>query len=288
MKLLSLWFAFLMGPRLYFSSNRQSASTTNATTNNDNRVGVGDNGILAGDGANVGNDNRDFTDNSSLSITSTANTSTSNSNNDNRDFSDRSSFNLVSTDNRVSIDARDFSDRSSFSSVDNRVTNITSSDPEVAKAAAEAARRAAAAAEASSLASSEVSREIAARALDTSAALAGSGTKLLESALNYGDAVSARSAESNKTATRDALTFAGSAGQSAFDIVSDVVGKAVSAVTKSAEQDREFAGAFVGKVFETTKSADQQNTEKIVTAGTTVGLAVAAVWGLAKIFGKKS
>jgi hypothetical protein len=268
MKLLSLWFAFLMGPRLYFSSNRQSTSSTQSTANYDNRIGVGDQGILAGDGANVGNDNRDFTDNSALTVTSNTatTTTTTGSNNDNRDLSDNSVFSVVSTDNRSSstVDSRDFSDRSSFSSVDNRVTNITSADPEIVRAAAAASEASARYSALSASAASDVAREIGSQALDTAAGFAGAGSALVESSLRFGDAVTERS----------------QAG------ILDVFKTAAGIVADSAREDREFAGAFVGKVFETTKSADQQNTEKLVKAGTVVAGIAGAAFVLSKIFGK--
>lgn len=282
MKILRFWCGVMLGLhlRLFFSSNKQQSSTQTATTNNDNRIGVGDQGILAGDGAQVGNDNRTFDDHSSFAITS--------------DSSNRS------TNSTKNVDKRDFSDRSSFSSVDNRVTNITSLDPEVAKAAANAAARASEQSSAASKAASESNRDVALRALDTSASLAGSGERLLGAALNYGDSVSERafefggkSLDASSDALKGALNESGNAradaltfGDRAIKALSGVFDTAVNLVAKGAKEDREFAGEFVGRVFDTTKSADQQNTEKIVKMATILGGIALGAWAAIAVFGK--
>lgn len=270
------------------SSSRQTQTQNTATTNNDNRVAVGDQGVLAGNGANVGNDNRTFDDHSSFSITSDSSVRNSNSGNDNRSFDDHSSF-FVDGSNRsvtttTTTDNRDFSDRSTFNSTDNRVTNITTADPAVAAAAARASEQSALASGRAAEASNETARAIAALALGSADRLAGAGTELFDAALAYGDSVGERSAGT----TRDAFQFAGQAGEGALGFISGAFDKAVDAVTKSAKEDRDFAGAFVGKVFETTKSADQQNTEKIVKAATVLGVAAAVIFGAVKIFGGKN
>ncbi|MEY2878324.1 MAG: hypothetical protein RLZZ15_704 [Verrucomicrobiota bacterium] len=256
---LGRWLAFLFAEplRLNFSSSKSSQSSSTATSNvsNDNRVGVGDNGVLVGDGSSVGNDNRKFDDHSSFAVTSnqaTTNTTTNTttgSNNDNRKFDDHSSFavstqsndshNRTTVDNHSVVDNRNLSDNSVYQATDNRVTNITNNS---------------------------LDASVARGAIDASQMLAGEAGKMLAASYNFGDQISARS----YAASQEALKLA------------------VDSVSTGAAQDRAFAGEFLGKVFETTKSADQQTTAGLVKAVTVIVGIVAAVFAAVRIFGRKT
>lgn len=253
-------------------SSSQSTSQASNTQVADSRVGVSDQGIYAGAGAAVsqGNDFRTFDDNSSFSV------ATDNRVFDSRDLSDNSSFSSVSNDSRdfsetyTSTDNRDLSDRSSFAYSDSstKTTNITNSDPEVAKAG-----------------------------LGAAVELSQQSGRLFQSALNFGESVTGEAFKaSNSTveagfravgdANKRSLDFATATNQGAGQLVAQVTEQALGYVAKSADADRAFAAEFTGRVFDTAKSADQANVEKIVRAGTIVAGIVGAVLAAKFIFGK--
>lgn len=257
MNLLRSWLFLFAGLNLRCcvssSKQQQSSVADNSVKNYDNRIGVGDQGILAGDGANVGNDNRTFDDHSSLSIVST----------DSRDMSDRSTTIDGRDMSTTAIDSRDFSDRSSFSSVDNSVTNtnITTLDGDISKRAIEAV-------------------ENAGRSL----------ADAVKQATVSSQAVSLRALDGQGAAVSDALGFGRTAlglSHGTADTAIEFARSTQAAFAKSADDTRDFVGEFAGKVLETAKSSDQQTTEKVVKAATIIS-AIVALYAVASKFASRS
>lgn len=249
--------------------SKQQSSTSSATSIVDQRVGVADDGIYAGAGASVveGNDFRTFDDHSSFELTS------------------------------VTTDSRDFSDNSQFHYTDSSQTYVTTADPEVAKAAIAASEAAATAAAAAADRASTAAEKTATAGLSAAVELSRQSTGLFESALGFGEAATSEAfrtanvlTEAGFGAVADAnersLDFARDTQAGAVSLIGDVIGRAFSAVTQSADADRAFASEFTGRIFETTKSADQQNVEKIVKAVTVVLGLIVAAWAGVRIFGK--
>lgn len=204
-------------------SSSQSSTSSTATSVTDQRVGVADQGVNATSGSVVqqGNDFRAFDDHSSFSVTST--------------------------------DSRDMSDHS--------VTNITTLDAEVTKAAIEG-----------NVAVTKAATE--------------QGTQMLESVLNYGDSVTDKAFKFSNGITEAGFSAVTDANKRSLEFGATALQTAVDAVTKSADADRAFASEFTGRIFETAKSADQANVEKIVKAITVILGVIAAAWAARSIFGK--
>ena len=214
------------------SSSQQSSSST-ATSVTDQRVGVADQGVYAGAGAEVtqGNDFRTFDDHSSFSVQA----------NDSRQF--------------TTVDSRQF--------VDQSVTNVTTLDGEVA-------------------------REAIAATAATAKSATEQNTKLLESALDFGEAVTGDAFKTQNQVVEQGFSAVTTASQSAIGFAAGALKTAVDAVTKSADADRAFASEFTGRIFDTAKSADQANVEKIIKAVTVIIGLLAAAWAGKAIFGRSN